>query len=440
MSQKRVIILGAAGRDFHDFNTFFRNNENYEVVAFTAAQIPDISGRKYPSDLAGELYPEGIPIEPQEKLEEIIKEKDADQVVLSFSDLSHEYVMHQASRAIAAGADFRLLGTKNSMLESKKPVISVGAVRTGCGKSQTTRKIAKILKDEGKKVAVVRHPMPYGDLKKQAVQKFENWEDLEKNKCTVEEREEYEQHLEQGNIVFAGVDYEKILKQAERKADIILWDGGNNEPPFFKPNLHFVLADPLRAGAELNYHPGEANLRLADVAIINKINSAKKKDIEKVKENLTSVNPRAEIIETESVVTVEDPSKVKNKRVLVVEDGPTLTHGGMNFGAGKVAADKYNAKEIVDPRDSASDSIKKTYEEFEQIDKVLPAMGYSEKQLNDLERTINSADCDSVIIGTPIDLRKLIDLEKPATRVKYDLKEKDKTIKQIIEENKERLS
>lgn len=437
--EKKVVIMGAAGRDLHDFNTFFRNNEDYEVVAFTAAQIPDIAGRKYPAALAGDLYPEGIPIRPQEELEEIIEEKDVDQVVLSFSDLSHDYVMHQASRAIAAGADFRLMGTKHSMLESDKPVISVGAVRTGCGKSQTTRKLASILNEQGYKVAVIRHPMPYGNLEEQAVQRFANYEDLEENKCTIEEREEYEQHIEEGNIVFAGVDYEKILRRAEEEANIILWDGGNNEPPFYKPDLHFVLTDPLRAGAEVSYHPGEANLRLADYVIINKENSAEEEEIQTVERNVNEVNSQAEIIHADSVVSVKDKDKIKGKRVLVVEDGPTLTHGGMDFGAGTVAAKKYGAKEIVDPRHKAVGSIKDTYEKFDQLGKVLPAMGYGKEQREELEETINAVDCDLVVIGTPMDLRKVININKEAVRVKYDLKEKNKSLQEITADNKHRI-
>ena len=441
VDKERTVIMGAAGRDFHDFNVFFRNNEDYEVVAFTATQIPDIEGRKYPSELAGELYTEGIPIKNQENLEEIIETEDIDQVVLSFSDLSHEYVMHQASRVIAAGADFRLIGTKRSMLQSEKPVISVGAVRTGCGKSQTTRKIASILRDMGKKVAVVRHPMPYGDLEKQAVQKFETYEDLEDQECTIEEREEYEQHIEEGNIVFAGVDYEKILEEAEKEADIILWDGGNNEPPFYKPDLHIVLADPLRPGAEVSYHPGEANLRLADVVIINKENSAEKEDIEKIEENIEEVNPEAEIIHADSKVSLEGGrgEDIDRSEVLVVEDGPTLTHGGMDYGAGTVAAKKYGAWDLVDPRKNAVGSIKEAYKKYEQLGNVLPAIGYGDEQIKELEETINSTECDLVIIGTPIDLRKVIDINKPAIRVKYDLKEKNKSLKEVINDKKDQL-
>jgi len=347
--------------------------------------------------------------------------------------------MHQASRVIAAGADFRLMGTNHSMLKSNKPVISVGAVRTGCGKSQTTRKLASILNEQGYKVAVIRHPMPYGDLEQQAVQRFANYRDLEEQQCTIEEREEYEQHIEEGHVVFAGVDYEKILKQAEEEADVILWDGGNNEPPFYKPDLHFVLTDPLRVGAEVSYHPGEANLRLADYVIINKENSAEEEEIQTVERNVKEVNSQAEIIHADSIVNVEDKRKIKGKKVLVVEDGPTLTHGGMDFGAGTVAASKYGAKEIVDPRDKAVGSIKDTYEKFDQLGKVLPAMGYGKEQRHDLKETINAVDCDLVIIGTPMDLRKVIDINQEAVRVNYELKEKNESLQQIIAENKAQI-
>jgi len=417
----KVVILGAAGRDFHDFNTFWRNNPRYEVVAFTAAQIPDIDGRTYPPQLCGRRYPKGIPIEPEEKLAELIKKHQVDQVTMAYSDLRHEEVMHKCSLVNACGADFRILGHAQTMLKSKKPVIAVCAVRTGCGKSQTSRAISKILKSLGKKVAAIRHPMPYGDLSKQICQRFAVLEDLDRHHCTIEEREEYEPHIQAGNVVFAGVDYAKILKQAEKEADVILWDGGNNDMSFYKPDLYVVVADPHRPGHELSYYPGETNLRMADVVVINKVDTADPADVKLVTANVKAVNPKARIIKARSPVTVDDPRAIKGKRVLVVEDGPTLTHGEMTFGAGHVAARKYGAGKIVDPRPSAVGSIKSTFKKYSHLTEILPAMGYGRKQMKELERTINAVKCDLVLIGTPIDLGQLLKINKPAVRVRYEL-------------------
>lgn len=423
MSREKVIIMGAAGRDFHNFNLRFRDNEAYEVVAFTATQIPDIEGRTYPAELAGKLYPNGIPIYAEEQLPELIKQHQVDRVVFAYSDVPHEYVMHKASIATAAGADFWLLGTRTTSLKSHKPVIAICAVRTGCGKSQTTRRVSDILKSYGKKLVAVRHPMPYGDLAAQKVQRFASYEDLNKHKCTIEEREEYEPHLNRGTIVYAGVDYEAILRQAEQEADIILWDGGNNDTPFYQPDLHIVVADPHRAGHELTYHPGETNLRMADVVIINKIDTAEYDDIEYVRQSVREVNPNAIIIDAASPLIVEQPELIRGKRALVVEDGPTLTHGEMGFGAGIVAAEKFGATEIVDPRPWVVGRIAETFEKYPDIGALLPAMGYGEEQIADLEKTINKVECDVVIIGTPIDLRKIIKIKKPAVRVIYELQE-----------------
>ena len=424
MSQKkRVIIMGAAGRDFHNFNVFFRNNENYEVVAFTATQIPNIEGRLYPPELSGPLYPKGIPIYPESELPELIKKYNIDIVVFSYSDVSHEYVMHKASIVNAAGADFWLLGYNSTALKSKKPVISVCAVRTGCGKSQTSRKVTDILNKYGLKYAVIRHPMPYGNLKEQIVQRFANYDDLDKNNCTIEEREEYEPHLDRGSVVYAGVDYEKILRQAEEEVDVILWDGGNNDIPFYKSDFHIVVTDALRPGHEVKYHPGETNFRMAKVIIINKIDSATPKDIEIIREHIQEINPNARVIDAVSPIFVDNLDLIHGKRVIVVEDGPTLTHGEMRYGAGYVAAKKFGAKEIIDPRPYAVGSIKKTYQKYNHLDLILPAMGYGEKQIKELEETLNKADADTVIIGTPIDLRRLINLNKPAVRVRYELQE-----------------
>jgi len=433
--RKKVIVMGAAGRDFHNFNVFFRDNEEYEVVAFTATQIPDIEGRKYPPELAGKLYPNGIPIYSEDELKDLIKKFKVDFVVFAYSDVSHEYVMNRASRAMAAGASFMLLGPSHTMLTSTKPVISVCAVRTGSGKSQTTRRVAEILKKLGKKTVVIRHPMPYGDLTKQVVQRFGSFEDLDKHNCTIEEREEYEPHIDRGNVVYAGVDYEKILRQAEQEADVILWDGGNNDFPFFKPDLHIVVVDPHRPGHEVTYHPGETNLRLADVIVINKIDTAYPEDIQIVRENSRSANPRAVIIEAASPIFVENYEAIKGKKVLVIEDGPTLTHGEMSYGAGYVAAEKYGAAEIVDPRPYAVGSIKETYEKYTQLEVILPAMGYSPKQLKELEETINAVPADLVIVATPINLGKILKINKPYVRVKYELQEIGKPdLEDIIKE------
>jgi predicted GTPase len=418
-----VIILGAAGRDFHDFNVFFRNNPAYRVVAFTATQIPDIDGRIYPPELSGELYPDGIPIHAEEELTDLIAKHGVRECVMSYSDLPHVEVMHKAAVANAAGADFRMLGHLASTIASKKPVVAVCAVRTGCGKSQTSRRINEILQSLGKKTATIRHPMPYGDLSRQIWQRFAGYDDLEKHECTIEEREEYEPHLAMGNVVFAGVDYGKILEEAEKEADVILWDGGNNDIPFYKPDLHIVVADPHRPGHEVSYYPGETNARMADVVVINKVGTADPAGVDLVESNIRRVNPGAQIIRASSPVSVDDPAAVRGKRVLVVEDGPTLTHGEMTFGAGHVAAREFGAAEIVDPRPHAVGSIKATYEKYGHMTEILPAMGYGEQQVADLEQTINAVDCDLVLIGTPIDLGKLLKIDKPTMRVRYDLDE-----------------
>jgi predicted GTPase len=420
---KKVIIMGAAGRDFHNFNTYFRDNPNFQVVAFTASQIPDIEGRKYPSSLAGKLYPDGIPIYAEEEFESLIKKHGATKVYFSYSDVSHEYVMHKASQVQAAGASFVLLGPVDTMVKSKKPVVSVCAVRTGSGKSQTSRKAALILKKKGRRVAVIRHPMPYGDLAKQKVQRFATYEDMAKHECTIEEREEYEPHVKHGIIVYAGVDYEAILREAEKEADVILWDGGNNDVPFYTPDLEIVVVDPHRAGHELLYYPGETNFRRADVLIINKLDTAAKENVDKVIENIKAVNPAATVIRAGSPIIVQNGGEITGKRVLVIEDGPTVTHGGMAFGAGIVAASKYGAAEVVDPRPFAVGSIKKTFEKYRHLDKVLPAMGYGETQVKELVETINSIDCDLIISGTPIDLNRLIKTRQPMLQVGYELEE-----------------
>jgi len=419
----KVIIIGAAGRDFHNFNVFFRNNPDYKVLAFTAYQIPNISNRKYPPELSGELYPNGIPIYPEKDLVSLIKKHNIDQAVFSYSDVSHEYVMHLTSIVNASGASFVFLGAKQTMIKSKKPVISVCAIRTGSGKSQVSRKIVRYLRNKGLKIAAIRHPMPYGDLAKQAVQRFADYKDLVKHDCTIEEREEYEPYIEQGLVVFAGVDYEKILRLAEKEAEIIIWDGGNNDTPFYIPDLHIVIVDPHRPGHELKYYPGETNFRMADVLIVNKINTAKTKDITTVMENIKKTNSGAVIIKSDSVINVENPKTINNKRVLVIEDGPTVTHGGMAYGAGFLAAKKYKAKEIIDPRRFALGSIKKTFKKFPHLKNVLPAMGYGKKQLKELEETINKSNCEVVVAGTPIDLAKLLKVNKPIVRVTYDIKE-----------------
>lgn len=423
MSKIKVLIMGAAGRDFHNFNVYFRNNSGYEVVAFSATQIPDIAGRKYPAELSGSLYPEGIPIYPEEKLPALIREKQIDQVILAYSDLSHQYVMDKASIVLASGADFRLMGPKSTMLKSNLPVVSICAVRTGCGKSQTTRKVTDILKKKGYKIAVIRHPMPYGDLKEQICQRYENYSDLDRYNCTIEEREEYEPHLDRGNILYAGVDYQEILTRAEKDADIIIWDGGNNDIPFYKPDLHIVVTDPHRAGHEMTYYPGETNLRMADVVVMNKIDTAAPDKINLLRENIYQLAPNAILVEAASPLTVDYPELIRGKRVLVVEDGPTLTHGEMKYGAGIVAAQKFGAKEIIDPRPYAVGSIKDTYIKYPGIGTLLPAMGYGKKQIQELEDTINSTDCDIVIVGTPIDLTRIIKINKKSVRVRYELQE-----------------
>jgi len=424
MSRTKVIILGAAGRDFHNFNCRFRGNADFEVVAFTAPQIPDIDGRKYPPELAGDLYPGGIPIEDEEHLEALIAATRADVCVMAYSDRSYQQVMSLASRVNAAGADFLLMGERDTQLKSTKPVISVGAVRTGCGKSQTSRAICRLLRAAGKKVVAVRHPMPYGDLVKQRVQRFATLADLEKHQCTIEEMEEYEPHIAAGGVIYAGVDYEAILREAEKEADIILWDGGNNDTPFYKSDLHIVVADPHRAGHELEFYPSETNLRLADVVVINKEVEAEFEDIQTVRENVAAVNPRAVVIDAASPLTLEgDPALIRGKRVLVVEDGPTLTHGHMAYGAGVVAAMRHGAAELVDPRPWAVGRLAETFELYPEIGTLLPAMGYGAEQKADLEKTINAVDCDAVVIGTPIDLNRVVKIRKPTVRVGYELQE-----------------
>jgi predicted GTPase len=422
MLSKKIIIAGAAGRDFHNFNTVFRNRKEYMVVAFTATQIPNINNRKYPAELAGSLYPDGIPIKPEESLADLIKEYDIDEVVFSYSDVSHEYVMHLGALVNASGAAFSQLGTKATMLQSRVPVVAVCAVRTGCGKSQTTRRISQILKEKGKRIVVVRHPMPYGDLVAQRVQRFATIDDLQKHHCTIEEMEEFEPHIRRGLVVYAGVDYQAVLTEAEKEADVILWDGGNNDLPFFKPDIHVVVVDPLRPGHETSYYPGETNLRLADYVVINKEVEALAEDIEKVRRNISSVNPTAQIIDAASPIRVEDPDIIRGKKVLVIEDGPTLTHGDMKYGAGIVAAKRYGAQ-VIDPRPFLCGSLVATFEQYPDIGTLLPAMGYGEKQIKDLQQTINATDCDAVIIATPIDLRRIVEINKPSVRVLYELQE-----------------
>ncbi len=419
----RTLIMGAAGRDFHNFNVYFRDNKDYEVVAFTATQIPDIEGRTYPTALAGKLYPKGIPIYAETDLLKLIKDLKVDQVIFAYSDVPHEYVMHKASMVLAAGADFRLMGEWSTQIKSTKPVVSICAVRTGSGKSQTTRRVSLILRSMGFKVAAIRHPMPYGDLVKQEVQRYATYADLDKHNCTIEEREEYEPHIDNGVIVYAGVDYEKILRQAEQEVDIVLWDGGNNDFPFYVSDLKIVVADPHRPGHEMTYHPGETNARDADVIVINKVDTANAENVIKVRENLRRLNPKAVVIEAASPLFVDDPAAIQGKRVLVIEDGPTLTHGEMAYGAGYVAARRFGAAEIVDPRPFAVNSIKATYEKYPKTGPILPAMGYGEAQTRDLEATINRSDVDMVIIGTPIDLTRIIKINKPAQRVRYELQE-----------------
>lgn len=420
---KRVIIMGAAGRDFHNFNTYFRDNKDYRVVAFTATQIPDIEGRKYPAALAGKLYPKGIPIHAEAELDGLIAAHKVDDVHFAYSDVSHEYVMQKASQVMAAGANFVLLGPDDTMIKSRKPVVSVCAVRTGSGKSQTSRKVAQILQEKGRTVAAIRHPMPYGDLVKQKVQRFADYSDLDKHECTIEEREEYEPHIDKGIIVYAGVDYGAILRQAEKEADVILWDGGNNDFSFYRSDLEIVVADPHRAGHELRYHPGETNFRRAEVLVINKMDTARREDIDLVLANAKRLNPKATIIRANSPTIVKDGGRITGKRVLVIEDGPTLTHGGMKYGAGIVAAKKYGAAEIIDPRPFAVGSIKKTFQKYGHLDNVLPAMGYGAKQIRELAKTIEAVDCDLVVSATPIDITRVISVNKPILRVRYELEE-----------------
>ncbi len=423
MNKIRVLIMGAAGRDFHVFNTCFRDNPDYEVVAFTATQIPDIDGRKYPPELAGDLYPQGVPIYSETDLIPLIQSERIDQVVFAYSDVSHETVMHKASRVLAAGADYMLIGTRRTQLISSKPVVAVTAVRTGCGKSQTTRRVSQILREQGLKVVVVRHPMPYGNLVEQAVQRFETYDDLARHKVTIEEREEYEPHLDNGVVVYAGVDYEAILRQAEQEADVVLWDGGNNDMSFFKPTINILVTDPHRAGHETSYHPGETNLYLADAIVINKIDSAHPDDVLKLRETILNLRPDVPIIEAASPLLIDDGEQIRGKRVLVVEDGPTLTHGGMTFGAGVVAARRFGAAELIDPRPFARGTIQTTYEKYPHMTQILPAMGYGDQQQADLEATINASDAELVLIATPIDLARLIKIQKPTLRVRYELQE-----------------
>ncbi len=415
--------MGAAGRDFHNFNVFFRDNPAYEVAAFTATQIPNIEGRTYPAKLAGERYPKGIPIYPESDLTRLISEKAIDQVIFAYSDVPHETVMHKASQVLAAGADFRLMGSKSTQVKSSKPVVAVCAVRTGSGKSQTTRRVASILRGMGYKVAAIRHPMPYGDLVKQAVQRFASYEDLERHECTIEEREEYEPHIDNGVVVYAGVDYERILRQAEQEVDVILWDGGNNDLSFYVPDLNIVVADPHRPGHETSYHPGEANVRAADVFVINKVDTALPENVIIVRDNLHRLNPNAQVIEAASPLFVDDPEQIRGKRVLVIEDGPTLTHGEMAYGAGWVAARRFGAAEIVDPRPYAVGSISETFRKYPNTGAILPAMGYGDEMVRELEETINNAKVDLVLIGTPIDLARLLHINKPTQRVRYELQE-----------------
>jgi len=423
MARKNVLIMGAAGRDFHNFNVFFRDNKDYNVVAFTATQIPNIDGRTYPKQLAGKLYPKGIKIYEEKDLKKLIKKFKVDEVVFSYSDVPFDYVMTKASIVNTYGVSFRLLGADETQVKSTKPVVSVLAVRTGCGKSQTSRKIVEVLTAAGKKVVVIRHPMPYGDLVKQKVQRFAKYSDLIKHKCTIEEIEEYEPHIARGGVIYAGVDYEAILREAEKEADIILWDGGNNDFSFYKSDVTFTVVDPHRPGHEMYYYPGNTSLRMADAVIVNKIDSADSQDIFDVIDNVRVVNPNATIIEAASPVMVDNPEIIRGKRVLVVEDGPTLTHGEMKYGAGTVAAEKLGAKEIVDPRPYTVKSITDTFKKYPNIGVLLPAMGYGKAQMKDLENTINRTKCDSVVIGTPIDLGRYIKINKPHTRVKYDLQE-----------------
>lgn len=423
MSTTKVIIMGAAGRDFHVFNTYFRGNSNYQVVAFTATQIPDIDGRKYPAVLAGSLYPQGIPIESEDNLIALIKQHHVSQVIFAYSDIPHEDVMHKASSVLAAGADFRLIGPQNTMIQSNKPVISVCAVRTGCGKSQTTRAVCNALQQMGKKVVVIRHPMPYGDLSEQVCQRFASYADLDLHKCTIEEREEYEPHIDNNVIVYAGVDYETIIRQAEKEADVVLWDGGNNDFSFYQTDLTIVVVDPHRPGHEIAFHPGETNLKLADIIVINKVDTADFEAVNQIRSNIEKYNPHATVIEAASPVSVTNPQALLGKRVLVIEDGPTLTHGHMTFGAGVIAAKKFGVKEIVKARPYAVGTIKETYDKYSHLSTILPAMGYGAQQVKDMEETVRLVDCDVVLSATPIDLTRVLKIDKPIVRVSYDLQE-----------------
>jgi len=439
--KKKIIIMGAAGRDFHNFNVYYRENENYEILAFTATQIPDIAGRKYPSELSGKLYPNGIPIFPEDYIIKLIKENDIDGVVFAYSDLPYQYVMEKSAIVNAAGPDFILLGPKSTMIKSTKPVIAVCAVRTGCGKSQVSRQIFEILGKKGLKVASIRHPMPYDkDLTTQLCQRFASYEDLDKYNCTIEEREEYEPYIDMGGVIFAGVDYEKILREAEKEADVIIWDGGNNDFSFYEPDLLITIADPHRAGHEISYYPGEMNVRAADIVIINKINTARKENIETVRKNVKKINPSAQIIDGISSVIADDGDRIAGKRVLVIEDGPTVTHGSMKYGAGTVAANDNNAGEIIDPRSFAVGSITETFNKYNHLTNVLPAMGYGDKQTKELEETINNTDCDIVVSGTPIDLNRVLKARKPIVRVRYGVGEKTaKELEKIVDDFTKKL-
>lgn len=436
MKRIKMLIMGAAGRDFHNFNVVFRDNELYDVVAFTATQIPDIDERLYPPELAGKLYPDGIPIHSEDKLPELIEKYDIEQVWFSYSDVPYDYVMSKGAAVQAEGPSFGFVGPGLTMLEAKVPVIAVCAVRTGCGKSQTTRRVAEILKAKGKKVVVIRHPMPYGNLRKQIWQRFETLDDLDKYECTIEEREEYEPHIMRGNIVYAGVDYGEILKRAESEADIILWDGGNNDTPFYKPDLHITVVDPHRAGDERFYFPGEINLRMADAVVINKMMTADRDDIMFVRESIAQLNPKAKVIDAASPLSLDKPELIRGKKVLAIEDGPTLTHGEMQYGAGIIAAEKAGAAEFIDPRPFAVGTIAGTFEKYPNIGTLLPAMGYSPQQIKDLEKTIDASPADVVVIGTPIDLRRIVNITKPTVRVSYELQEiGHPDLEDIIEEH-----
>lgn len=438
---EKVIIMGAAGRDFHNFNIYFRDNPRYNVIGFTAAQIPDIEGRLYPPELAGKMYPKGVSIYHENQLADLIREHKVDLVAFSYSDIPHVEVMHKASIAMAEGADFILIGATYTMLKSKKPVVSVCAIRTGCGKSQTTRHVCKIMQEMGKRVVAIRHPMPYGDLTKQVVQRFSSYEDFEKHDCTIEEREEYEPHVDKGIVVYAGVDYGQILQEAEKEADVIVWDGGNNDTPFYYPDVQIVLFDPHRSGHERLYYPGETNLLMTDIAVINKVDSAESGQVDEVRKNIEKHAPSASIVLAESAVIVDEPDQIKGKRVLVIEDGPTLTHGEMAYGAGIIAAKRNEAAEIVDPRPFITGTLKETFEAYPNIGALLPAMGYGEEQIRDLELSINNTDCDLVLSATPIDLPKLISINKPHLRVRYEYKDHDEpTLEEILKERFQKLN